>query len=210
MTHRCFWMIVGICLIWATGVAMYSLAALSAVQQPGRAAFIVQPVHEPEVGQVLDMWRGVPVRHNGEPYWRSVGAHSADSGYYYGKQWQCVEYVKRFYYDALGHEMPEVMGHARSFFDPEIAHGEMNQERNLVQFRNGGDEAPRVDDLIVWQQDTYGHVAIVCKVYEDAIEVIQQNVLSGTRSLFPMKKNEDGMVEIGHSDWKPAGWLRLP
>ncbi|MEM6884683.1 MAG: CHAP domain-containing protein [Verrucomicrobiota bacterium] len=208
--RRWYWMLVSLGLLWAALVSLYALVTFVGHFHPGRAVFKESVRPAPEVGEIVDSWRGVPVRYNGKPYWRSVGKHSSESGYYYGKQWQCVEYIKRFYFDALGHEMPEVMGHAESFFDPEVPHGELNPERELMQFRNGGNEAPQVDDLIVWQQDVYGHVAIVSKVTEDQIEVVQQNVISGTRQNLRLEKTAEGKFWLGPLEWRPAGWLRLP
>lgn len=37
-------------------------------------------------------------------------------GYYYGYKWQCVEYIKRFYYEAKGHKMPDSYGNAKDFW----------------------------------------------------------------------------------------------
>lgn len=176
---------------------------------PGQAVVNFSEVTAPQKGDILDSWRGVEVVHNGKPYWKSQGRHFAESGYYYGKKWQCVEYIKRFFYDALGHEMPDVMGHANSFFNPEIPHGGINTQRGLIQFRNGLDEPPRPDDLLVWRYGTYGHVAIVTRVEREAIQVIQQNVVQGTRQWLPRRKEADHEW-IGSPGWTPAGWLRIP
>ncbi len=210
MKLKWFWILTALVSLWAASVGLYSIAILAGFERPGTAILRERPPQSPEVGQILDSWRGVPVRHNGKPYWRSVGSHSSESGYYYGKQWQCVEYIKRFYFDALGHEMPDVMGHAKSFFDAEVPQGALNVKRDLLQFVNGGDVPPQIDDLMVWQNDTYGHVAIVSKVLENEVEVIQQNVLSGTRERLPLTKTKDGGYFVGDGKWSPAGWLRLP
>lgn len=159
------------------------------------------------VGGVVDHWRGVPVRANGLPYDRSVGSHSSASGYYYGRQWQCVEFVKRYYFDAHGHAMPDVMGHAREFFDPSLEQGGWNAKRGMFQFWNGAGEAPRVDDLMVWNEGPYGHVAVVTRVEENMVEVVQQNVRQGSRQFFTLSREEGFRVGDGK---KPAGWLRLP
>jgi len=205
---RWFFILFGLVTLWLATVGLFALMSFYGNFYPSRAIFLESPRQSTEVGQIIDSWRGIPVRYNGAPYWRSVGKHSAQSGYYYGKQWQCVEYIKRFYYDALKHEMPEVMGHADSFFNSETPHGQLNIERNLIQFKNGQQERPQVDDLIVWQQDTYGHVAIVCKVLESSIEVVQQNVVSGSRQRLTMTISDDGSVWVGAPSWRPAGWLR--
>lgn len=181
----------------------------------GRAVlrFQVEPreLHErAAVGEEIDAWRGVVVRANGKPYNRSHGRHFAPDGFYYGRMWQCVEFVKRFYYDHFGHVPPDGMGHAKEFFDPAVPHGAVNPRRGLVQFVNGGGERPRLDDLMVWTQGTYGHVAIVSKVGVDTVEVVQQNVIEGTRSALGLSGPGTGWWVGGGGGNAPAGWLRMP
>jgi surface antigen len=162
---------------------------------------------ESVVGDHLDSHKGVPVFYNGLVYVNSHGKHYNEDGYYYGQKWQCVEFVKRFYYDALGHEMPEVYGHAKDFFDPNLPHKAFNKRRGLVQYRNGEDVKPEVDDLLVFRDySKYGHVAIVTKVTSDSVEVIQQNIFGKPRETFDMIV-KDGHYIIG-SNKKPIGWLR--
>jgi hypothetical protein len=159
------------------------------------------------VGDVVDSWRGIPVRANGIPYNRSHGRHVGPDGYYYGRKWQCVEFVKRFYYDRHAHVFPDGMGHAKSFFDPDIPHGSLNPTRGLIQFINGYGEAPRVDDLLVWTEGTYGHVAVVSKAGGHFIEVVQQNVKEGSRMRLHLAPEGEGYRISG---WGvPAGFLRL-
>jgi surface antigen len=158
------------------------------------------------VGQVLDRYRGVAVHDNGLIYFRSYGRNYSADGYYYGQKWQCVEFVKRFYDQAKGHKMPDVMGHARSFFDDGLADGALNARRGLHQFRNGSIQAPQPDDLMVFSDTKYGHVAIVTEIGSNTVEVIQQNILGRTRQRFSLA------VSNGHhfvsAPRQPAGWLR--
>ncbi|MDX6765451.1 MAG: CHAP domain-containing protein [Candidatus Methylacidiphilales bacterium] len=206
----------------ALGAVLPSLAIWSLVlvwlsrgDSPGRAVLrltvdLRKLQEQAEVGEVIDAWRGVPVRNNGIPYDRSVGSHHSPSGYYYGRQWQCVEFVKRFYFDARGHAMPDVMGHAREFYDPAVPSGEINAKRGMRQFANGGSEPPRLDDLMVWTEGSYGHVAVVCKVGADFVEVVQQNVRQGSRQRFRLVRSGETTPTVrveGPRD--PAGWLRV-
>lgn len=160
------------------------------------------------VGSVIARYRGVPAYQNGNKVAKSHGRHYAANGYYYGQKWQCVEYVKRFYHDALGHRMPSVWGHARDFFDPGTGHGGINPLRGLVQYRNGGDMAPEPDDLLVFRTGNLGHVAIVTKVTRNSVEVVQQNIHGSPTSVHPLTRR-DGRWTVGKDD-RPAGWLRLP
>ena len=158
------------------------------------------------VGKVLDSYRGVPVYDNGLLYFRSYGRHYGQSGYYYGQKWQCVEFIKRFFYDAKGHKMPDVMGHAKSFFDDTLTDGALNPRRGLIQYRNGSTEKPRPDDLLVFTDTRYGHVGIVTDTGDATVAIIQQNILFHTRQQFSL------IVSNGHyfvtTPRTPAGWLR--
>ena len=165
-------------------------------------------VAESTVGTKLDAYRGVTVHDNGLIYSRSHGRHFADDGCYYGKKWQCVEFVKRFFHQAHNHKMPDVWGHAKSFFDENVPHGELNPRRGLLQFRNGGSVYPKTGDLLVFTNGGYGHVAIICRVTTNDVQVIQQNVVGRTRQTFPLTWTPTSF-QIGDSD-QPAGWLRVP
>jgi len=160
------------------------------------------------VGRVLDRYRDVPVYDNGLLFFRSYGRNYSPNGYYFGQKWQCVEFIKRFYYQAMGHQMPDVMGHAKSFFDDRLPDGAFNPRRGLVQYRNGSTHKPGPDDLLVFTDTKFGHVAIVTAVTNNSLEIIQQNILSGTRRQFSL------VTSNGHyfvtSPRRPAGWLRTP
>ncbi|MGE9267196.1 MAG: CHAP domain-containing protein [Verrucomicrobiales bacterium] len=167
----------------------------------------LRPMTSP-VGTILASHRGVPAYQNGLIIATSHGKHYAPKGYYYGQKWQCVEFVKRYYYDALQHEMPNVWGHARDFFDPEIPHGQRNPARDLLQFHNGHDEAPAPDDLLVFRDGNFGHVAIITEVGTEHIEVIQQNIPGHPTQTHPYQLRA-GRHEIGTPRHRPTGWLRL-
>lgn len=185
----------------AAGAIIYIVKDREVIPSPNPAA-------ESPVGSEIARYKKVPAYQNGSKVTQSHGKHYAPSGYYYGQKWQCVEYVKRFYHDALGHEMPSVWGHAKDFFDPKIKHGDLNPLRGLVQYRNGGANKPRPDDLVVFRQGSLGHVAIVTKVTDSTVELIQQNVTGAPTSAYPLIK-KNGSYTVG-KDRQPAGWLRLP
>lgn len=114
-------------------------------------------------------------------YLNSGGIMSCDgernlsaNGYSYGIKWQCVEFVRRYYYNYLHHEMPNRYGHASHYFRDAIPSGSMNLERDLLQYHNG-DVKPQKNDIIIWP-GTYGHVAIVINVTETTVSTIAQNV----------------------------------
>lgn len=160
-----------------------------------------------KIGQEIDSYKGVPVYYNGKDYTENHGQNYSEDGYYYGRKWQCVEFVRRFYYQIKKHRMPDMFGNAKDYFDPAVAQGRLNHRRGLVQYRNGGNIKPQVDDILVFTDSKYGHVAIVTEVGNDFIELIQQNVQNQTRRKLPL------LVENSHfylGDRKqPAVWLRV-
>jgi hypothetical protein len=63
--------------------------------------------------------------------------------------------------------MPDSYGHAKDFFNPAIADGQLNTQRNLLQFTNGSKSQPKVNDILVLDKsktNPYGHVAIISAV----------------------------------------------
>lgn len=139
------------------------------------------------------------------------GRNTTKDGYNLGLKYQCVEFVKRYYYEHLNHKMPNSYGHAKDFFDYTLSDGQKNQKRNLTQFSNPSLTKPKIDDLIIFDGtrfNKYGHVAIVSNVTDNEIEIIQQNQgpFGKSRETFPLK-NKDGKWEIKNK--RNLGWLRL-
>ena len=129
------------------------------------------------VGQQIDSLNGVAVFFNGAVEHCAERNLSPD-GYNLGLKHQCVEFVKRYYYEYLHHKMPDSYGHAREFFNPALSDGAYNPSRDLVQYTNGSQSKPQPDDLLVFGPtflNPYGHVAIVATVTDTAVQIVQQN-----------------------------------
>lgn len=129
------------------------------------------------VGQEVDRLNGVQVFYNGG-VGHSSGRSLAPDGYNLGLNYQCVEFVKRYYYEHLKHKMPDSYGHAKQFFNATLKDGELNTQRDLLQYTNDSQSKPRVDDLLVFGPSLFhrfGHVAIVSAVTNSEIEMVQQN-----------------------------------
>jgi surface antigen len=108
--------------------------------------------------------------------------------------------------------MPDSYGNAKDFFDHEIADGQINPKRNLIQFINGSASKPDTNDLIIFDGTTfnkYGHVAIISSVTDNSIEIIQQNPgpFAKSRVNFGLT-NKNGLWYIDND--KTLGWLRKP
>lgn len=160
-------------------------------------------------GDVIGGLDGVDVYNNGPVFVASHGRHYAQDGYYFGQKWQCVEFVKRYLYQARGHRLPDGMGHAISFFDPATPHGEINAARGMRQFMQGGREIPRAGDLMVFGgAGGYGHVAIVAQSSNDFVTITQQNK-APVQETFRLLPNDTGGIEVAESWLPPLGWLRV-
>jgi len=162
-----------------------------------------------EVGQKIDSLNGVSVYYNGG-VGNVDGRALAEDGYNLGLKYQCVEFVKRYYYEELNHKMPDTYGHAKDFFNSQIKDGEINKQRNLNQFKNPSKSKPKINDLVVYSGTTlnkYGHVAIVSNVSENEVEIIQQNPgpFGSSREKYELTK-EEGVWRIKND--RILGWLR--
>jgi surface antigen len=123
-----------------------------------------------------------------------------------GDNYECVEYVKRFYITVLGiSSAVSWKGNAISYFNNASAKG-------LDAFPNGGLIRPQPNDIVVFQGGKYGHVAIVTAIYADHVSIIEQNWSpTGTADL-----PRDPSVSPGYSllprgskhPYVVLGWLR--
>ena len=164
----------------------------------------------PEVGEAVDSLNHVLVYYNGGV--GTVIGRNTRNGYNLGLKYQCVEFVKRYYYEFYNHEMPDSYGHALSFYDPNLSDGQLNIQRALNQYSNPSMTKPEVGDLIVMDAtllNSYGHVAIISKVDDEEIEIIQQNPgpNAPSRETFTLERNESGDWKIKHK--LALGWLRM-
>ncbi|HEX2901208.1 MAG TPA: CHAP domain-containing protein [Bacteroidia bacterium] len=169
------------------------------------------------VGEALDSLHGIPVYYNGGVA-QTHGRFTTEDGYNVGLRYQCVEFVKRYYLEHYRHKMPDAYGHAKDFFDPDLADGALNKARGLRQFKNGSRSRPQVGDLLVWGPTTwnsYGHVAIVSAVKDERdagrheVEYIQQNPGPFGKSRDKIRFKDDRST-YRLMDARLLGWLRMP
>jgi hypothetical protein len=160
-------------------------------------------------GDRIDSLNGVYIYFNGSTG-TVDGRTMAPDGYNIGLKYQCVEFVKRYYYEHYDHKMPDPYGNAVDFFDPGVADGKMNKARGLKQFSNEGSVSlPQVGDLVVFGGGEFGHVAIVSEASDSEIELIQQNPGRFGRSRIRLDLEiEGGKVRIDKD--RILGWLRMP
>ncbi|MFZ1593890.1 MAG: CHAP domain-containing protein [Chitinophagales bacterium] len=163
-----------------------------------------------EIGEPIDSLNHVQVFYNGSTS-NVLERNTTSDNYNLGLKYQCVEFVKRYYYEFLQHKMPDSYGHAKDFFNPAIADGQLNTQRNLLQFTNGSKSQPKVNDILVLDKsrtNPYGHVAIISAVEGGYIEIIQQNAgkYATSRDIMELIQ-EEGKWVIKND--RVLGWLRI-
>ena len=166
----------------------------------------LNPSHS--VGDVIDNLNNVKVYYNGGV--GNIEERNVVDGYNIGMKYQCVEFVKRYYFEHYNHRMPDTYGNAKDFYNQQLEDGKLNSQRGLVQHTNPSSSKPKVGDLIVMDAtflNKYGHVAIISEVSNNTIEIIQQNPgpYSNSRETFPLE-NIDGKWQILND--RIMGWLR--
>ena len=175
------------------------------------AATRINPNNQYAVGEQLDELNGVAIYYNGGVN-TVQGRNLSLDGYNLGLRYQCVEFVKRYYFERHGHRMPDTYGHAKDFFDPTLSDGSLNAKRAMHQFHNRSSEPPQAEDLLVFAPsllNRYGHVAIIASVGNGTLQIAQQNPgpFASSREDLPLSER-DGRWSIEHP--RVLGWLRLP
>jgi hypothetical protein len=162
-----------------------------------------------DIGIIIDEFNGVEVYYNGSV--RQVhGRHVSPDGYNLGLKFQCVEFVKRYYYQVFGHRMPNSYGDAKDFYDYGVGDVQYNNKRGLIQCSNPSTAKPKVHDLLVYGPNmfnSFGHVAIVTDVGDQNVTCISQNLGpgNGTRRTYALIYAA-GTYLIDDGD--VIGWLR--
>jgi hypothetical protein len=159
------------------------------------------------VGQIIDSINEVYVYYNGDIN-NISGRNITADGYNLGLKYQCVEFVKRYYYEHFNHRMPDSYGDAKDFFDTKLSDGQKNIKRNLAQYKNPSKAKPREGDILIFGGNIFnkhGHIAIVSKASDKEIEIIQQNKGSKSRQKVSITQKAD-KYKINNK--RILGWLR--
>ena len=95
-------------------------------------------------------------------------------------------------------------------FDKKLSSGSLNTARALFQYTNGDHVKPQKGDLLVFDSyilNPYGHVAIVSRVTDSNIEIIQQNPgpWGKSRACIELQRNGKSW-QIKNN--RILGWLR--
>lgn len=182
--------------------------------------------HSPVDGQVIcgqqlsanAMYRGVAALSNGNDRDNDCGGRG-----FYGLQYQCVEYIRRFYAVALGvieakADLPTDVGDkspwrldAKDFFNATNA-----AKLGLDRFVNGESaQPPEPDDILVFgpsvpDHNPYGHVAIVKSLASASVDVIEQNFSKTGIKTLPLTRSNGVYTIPDRGSYPILGWLRRP
>jgi hypothetical protein len=161
-------------------------------------------------GDVIGSYDGVVAHSNINAPVQAPGNYSA--GIYTGLEWQCVEYVQRFFWQVDQRNLYSLAHiNAYQFFGSASTLG-------LTPFQNGGNVAPQPGDILCLGggPQGLGHVAIVRAVDASQVEIIQQNgVNTAADNDFALNMT----VANGHYTVSAAqlsgslyvqGWLHMP
>ncbi len=127
---------------------------------------------------------GVPGYYNGSIVPEDWGRNNID-GYDTGLKWQCVEYVRRYYYSQYGVKMGAGR-HGGMFSNASVDDGGTTFD-GLIQYTyskgnsnsktdDGFSVKPQKGDVFVAGSGSYGHVAIVAEVSDTNVTIAQQNM----------------------------------
>jgi hypothetical protein len=156
-------------------------------------------------GKEIGSFNGVPAYSNG-----SV-ANDSQIRISTGLEWQCVEYVNRYYSVVYGMDLTAIRENAYQFFDNAALLG-------LQPFPNSGAVRPEIGDILCFKGGAsgLGHVAIIREVGTNFVNAIQQNLKNDAKAN-SLKYNMS--VNSGHyrisnatlgTNYICQGWLRKP
>ncbi len=149
-------------------------------------------------GQIIGLYNGVSIHcHLTQKYTKKSD---------FGQEFQCPEFVNRYYKERLGHRNMTGTGHADTYYYASKAKG-------LLRYPNGSDIPPQVDDILVFDPEGKddsdpGHVAIVYRVTNKEVCLVHQN-WRPWRLCLPLEQKEGGWyVGSIQQDLPCVGWVR--
>jgi len=154
-------------------------------------------------------FNGVTAYSNGYPVPNFISnVYNYQTGINTGMEWQCVEYVNRYYYNVYGMNIRIEGQNANEYYGNAAQMG-------LVSYKNGGTTAPQVGDILCFagNSDGSGHVAIIRAVTDSWVTVIQQNWTEDDEDAhYPFAVTvSNGAYSVSRSgNLSVQGWLRTP
>ena len=97
------------------------------------------------------------------------GTDCTDCSISANRKWQCVEYIVRFYEEAMGVDISKPIVPAAKYY-----YGKAS-DKGLTPYVNGGSVPPHPCDILCFGGGSWGHVAIVTEVDDNYVYIIEQN-----------------------------------
>lgn len=149
------------------------------------------------------IYQGVPALSNGTDQTTENDCVGENVVGPYGDQYQCVEYVRRFYSLAMNVDTTSWQFYnADQYYKAATTLG-------LIALPNGGSNPPAANDIVVFEGGPAGHAAVATAVSPTAVNIIEQNwSYNGTASLVLTSSNSSYVVSRAGSKYVVLGWLR--
>ena len=157
-------------------------------------------------GDIIGVYRGVKAFSNGPCTAKFEGIYEGQNcALPKNRNYQCVEYVKRFYKEAMGIDTHGWYGNANQYYGTA-------REKGLKAYPNGGSIAPQAGDILCFDDGGLGHVAIIMEVGDANIQIIEQNWHRNTAyDTLSWDKDNNTIPDRGISrSYQVQGWLRSP
>ena len=129
-----------------------------------------------------------------------------------GYQWQCVNYIRRFYWEAGLDAKDQTIwqGNGEDYFGTA-------DRRGIIANANGGEIPPKTNDILCYGPYGVGHVAVVTNVAKVAenrfrVDLVEQNwSVTGAISVYMNYEPTTGTYTIeDRGSYAVQGWLRIP
>ena len=108
-----------------------------------------------------------------------IEKHHYVKNIYTGIQWECVEYVRRWYIQIFNLTFPSIENAVDIWNIPYAYDPITKKQLRFHSVKNGKNVEPQVGDIVVFTKNEfypYGHVAIITSVTSDAIYLAEQNI----------------------------------
>ncbi|MBF0503272.1 MAG: CHAP domain-containing protein [Candidatus Riflebacteria bacterium] len=205
------------------GTHALKAAAVDNVGVTGESAVVQMIVDGNTHGLELGEYDGVKIRANGFveyndsrlkaptqfPFQERWHYNTEINGVNTGMEWECVEFVNRYYLVKFERDIRGSGGNAESYYRIPVDHG-------LVRFANDGTGKPQIGDILVstgLTASSPGHVAIVTEVTDAYVRVVHQNYTNTKADADGSKLVyfESGKLQPfdGAQKLPVAGWARL-
>jgi hypothetical protein len=125
-----------------------------------------------------------------------------------GWEYECVEYINRYYYEIYDYPSWKGHGDAKDYF-----RGLPKKYKDITAYENRGPTAPERGDIMVWgaspANKNKGHVAIVKDVQDTSVTVIQQNLRQNSEdaNYILAMTHQDGKYKVSGGPGTVLGWL---